>query len=134
MTASPESITGAPPGAPPKPPANLGGAAPAPKAPPPKEPRAINSQIPLIDGLTIDVVVLNFAGSIELDKSKKADIDLLDKLMLGNDVEITVAAYVSASNGKAPRNKEGDLKEVRKAIGLKVHSVTTNKVSVTSKP
>lgn len=87
------------------------------------------------DGLKVDgTIALNFSGRIELNPENPADRAVIEELTLGKDVAIQCRAWVSASGGKAPRDKEGAVKEVRKAIGLKVHEINADTVSVVGMP
>jgi len=91
-------------------------------------------QLALIDGLSVDTVAVNFSGRIELELSSAGDQQLIEDLMLGRNVKIEVEAYVVGSAGKGPRDKEGDLKAVNKAISLKVHTIDNQTVRVIDTP
>jgi len=87
------------------------------------------------DGLEVDgTIALNFSGRIELNPENPADRAVIEELTLGKDVAIQCHAWVAASGGKAPRDKEGAVKEIRKSIGLKVHEINAGTVVVIDGP
>jgi hypothetical protein len=87
-----------------------------------------------IDGLTVDKALISFSGTIELNLNNENDRAMLDDLLGGNEVRLEVDAYVTKSGGTFPRDKEGALKETRKGVSLKVHSLNNRTVMVTSTP
>lgn len=81
-------------------------------------------QIPKVDGQPIDKIAIKFSGRVMLDRSDPADVQMFNRLQLGQDVELRISAKVSNSGGAGfTTSKEGDLDAVVGSKSLAVDSV-----------
>ena len=87
-----------------------------------------------LDGLTVDRALVSFSGTIELNLNNAGDRVVLEDLLGGNEVRLEVDAYVTKSGGTFPRDKEGELKETRKGVSLKIHSLNNRTAVVMRTP
>jgi hypothetical protein len=78
--------------------------------------------IPKLDGHVADKVVLAFGGSVELDRLVEDDLEMLEKLRLGQDATLTIQATVAAKGFTHSVNAKEE-EQVGYAVRLRVHSV-----------
>ena len=78
--------------------------------------------IPKLDGHKADRLVLSFGGSVELDRTLEDDLALIERLHLGEDVNLSVTATVAGKGfSHAPKGEDGE--QVGYQIRLRVHSL-----------
>jgi hypothetical protein len=82
-----------------------------------------NLQIPSIDGEGIDKIRVELTGSIMLDRSEPADVALINRMHLGQDIELRVAGKVAGVSHGYATNREGDLDAIVLAKKVKVETV-----------
>lgn len=79
--------------------------------------------IPSEDGNKADRIVVTFSGSVELDRTSTDDLDFLEQLRLGRDVELSVTCLVTKKGFGYSPGKEDEAGSTGYGVGLKVHSV-----------
>jgi hypothetical protein len=79
--------------------------------------------LPKIDGQGVDRIAVKFSGTVFLDRSDPADVDLVRRLKLGQDATLLVEGKVSAKSYKGATDREGDLDVVVEELGIKVTTV-----------
>lgn len=82
-------------------------------------------QLPKVDGEGTDKIAIAFNGTVFLDRSSPADIALMRRMKLGQDVTLNVEAKVSAKAHKFTTSKEGELDAVVLQHSARVHTVYT---------
>jgi hypothetical protein len=81
-------------------------------------------RLPKIDGEHgVDVIELAWSGTIRLDRSDPADVNLFRKLNLGHDVDLKVTAAVAAKTQRSVTDEDGYVTDYVAGAKLKVHSV-----------
>jgi hypothetical protein len=78
--------------------------------------------IPKLDGHKADRLTLSFGGSIELDWRDEENLELIERLHLGEDVGLHVTTTV-AGKGFSHTAKAEDGESVGYQIRLRVHSL-----------
>ena len=86
------------------------------------DPKPFTRPIPKLDGHVADRVVLAFGGSVELDRLVEDDLELVERLRLGQDVTLTIEATV-AGKGFSHATKADEEEQVGYTVKLRVHSV-----------
>lgn len=79
--------------------------------------------IPSADGHKADKLVVSFSGQLELDRTSVDDLDFLETLSLGRDVELRVIATVAKKGFTLTPGGEEKADSTGYGVGLKVHSV-----------
>lgn len=69
------------------------------------------------------LIKLAFAGSIELDRTNKSDMDFYNGLAAGKNHELQVTVFVPGAKNTHRRDAEGDVQAVLQTKSLIVHSV-----------
>jgi hypothetical protein len=80
-------------------------------------------QLPKVDGEGADKIAIAFNGTVFLDRSDPADVALMRRMKLGQDVTLNVEAKVSAKAHKFTTSKEGELDAVVLQHSARVHTV-----------
>jgi len=80
--------------------------------------------IPVKDGHKADVLRLAIAGGIDLDLYDETALAFLDSLRLGQELELTVTARVTASGWRHGLKGEDQQDHVVYQVVLKAHSIT----------
>ena len=75
-----------------------------------------------VDGNQVDRIAIKFAGEVFLDRSDPADVQLYNRLRLGNEITLMVEGRCSATGAKGATDREGDLDVV---VGQKSVKVVT---------
>ena len=83
---------------------------------------AFELPIPRLDGQRADRVILSFGGSLELDRTSEEDLALIDSMLLGRDVKLTISANVAGKGFSCQVRDDGDTTGYR--VQLRVHSIT----------
>ena len=78
--------------------------------------------IPTLDGHKADKLVLAFSGQLELDRTSHEDLDFVQALSLGRDVELKVTATVTKKGFTLSPGGEEKADSTGYGVGLKVHS------------
>jgi hypothetical protein len=84
---------------------------------------AYDLPIPKLDGHKADKLTLSFGGSLELDRTLEDDLELIERLHLGENVTLTVEAVV-AGKGFSHQTKGEDGEQVGYQVRLRVTSLT----------
>ena len=79
--------------------------------------------IPKLDGHKADKLTIAFSGSVELDRTNSDDLELIDALTLGRDVEMRVTATVTRKGFTLAAGKEDAPETTGYGVGMKVHSL-----------
>ena len=79
--------------------------------------------IPKLDGHKADKLVISFSGQVELDRTSAEDLELVEGLMLGRDVEMQVTATVSKKGFTLSAGKDEAPDTTGYGVGLRVHSL-----------
>lgn len=84
------------------------------------------TQLPLMqfEGRAVDEGRVSFGGSVSLFPNSVVDIETLQQLAIGTRVRLVVDCYVGTNSAKAPRDKEGVIKQVRRGASLTVESLS----------
>ncbi len=82
-----------------------------------------NLPIPSKDGHKADLIRLQIAGGIDLDLYDETALAFIDSLRLGQELELTVTARVTASGWRHGLKGEDQEDHVVYQVGLKAHSI-----------
>lgn len=77
--------------------------------------------IPKLDGQKADKVILSFGGSMELDRTSEEDLALIDSMLLGRDVALSIVASVAGKGFTCSVRDDGDATGYR--VQLRIHTV-----------
>lgn len=86
------------------------------------DPAPYDLPIPSLDGQKADKVILSFGGSMELDRTNEDDLQLIDSLLLGRDVRLSIIASVAGKGFTCSVKEDGDSTGYR--VQLRVHTLT----------
>lgn len=78
--------------------------------------------VPIFEGQRLDRYRLAFTGSVELDPTDAGDLQVINDLRLGRQVEVRVSGAVVARPHKVTHDKDGWLKTVHGGATISVHS------------
>jgi len=78
--------------------------------------------IPEVDGVDAEKIIIAFAGSVELDISNEGDLALFNGLRLGREIDMRVAGVVADKPSPLKVAKDGSQTMIRKAK-ISVHTV-----------
>jgi hypothetical protein len=78
--------------------------------------------IPEVDGVDAEAIVIGFSGSVELSMKDEASLALFNALTLGKEVELRVAGVVADKASPLRVDKDGGKTMIRKAK-VAVHTV-----------
>lgn len=86
---------------------------------------AFDAPIPKLDGHVADKLVVAVGGSVTLDRLMNDDVEMIDSLLLGRDVDMVVTATVAGKGfTHSVKGADGEEEEVvAYAVKLKVHSL-----------
>lgn len=79
-------------------------------------------EIPGMDGYRADKLAVQFTGGVDLDRTSKDDLDFVNGLTLGKQVELKIIATVSRKGFTLTAKDEGP-DSTGYGVGLKVHSL-----------
>ena len=79
--------------------------------------------LPKVDGEGVDKIAIAFSGQVILDRSNPADVELMRRMRLGQDVTLMVEAKCSSKGHKFATDREGELDAVVLEHKAKVHTV-----------
>lgn len=77
----------------------------------------------VVDETDPTVLKLAFAGSIDLDRTVKADVDFYNRLVDGKTADLQISVHVAGAKTIHRRDSEGDVDAVVQTKSLIVHSV-----------
>lgn len=83
--------------------------------------------IPTLDGHKADKLVVNVAGSIELDRTSEEDLSFIEGLRLGQEVSLVVSATVTRKGFTFAAGKEDASPQAGYGVGLKAHSLEVDR-------
>jgi hypothetical protein len=78
----------------------------------------------VVDETDPTVLKLAFAGSIDLDRSVKADVDFYNRLADGKTCDLAISVHVAGAKTVHRRDSEGDVDAVVQTKSLTVTDVT----------
>lgn len=84
---------------------------------------AYDLPIPKLDGHKADKLVVSFSGAVELDRTNADDLDLVEALTLGRDVEMRVTCLVTRKGFTLSAGKDDGPEQTGYGVGLRVHSL-----------
>jgi len=80
-------------------------------------------QIPKVDGVSIDRIVIKLTGEIHLDRSDPADVKVYNDLRFGRDVQPLIEGRCNSTGAKGATDRDGDLDVVIGQKTVKVQSL-----------
>lgn len=80
-------------------------------------------EIPGLDGYRAEKLALTFSGSVDLDRTSQDDLDFVNGLKLGREVELRVTATVSKKGFTLSAGKDDGPDSAGYGVGLKIHSL-----------
>lgn len=84
-------------------------------------PEALQLQIPGMDGYRATKLTISMSGAVDLDTTSREDLDFLNELRLGQQVELKVQAIVTKKGFTlTPGDEKPDTTGY--GVGLKFHS------------
>lgn len=84
---------------------------------------ALQLEIPGMDGYRADRLALAFSGQVDLDRTSADDLEFVNGLTLGKQVELRVTATVTKKGFTLTAGKEDSPDSTGYGVGLKVHSL-----------
>jgi hypothetical protein len=87
--------------------------------------------VPVFEGQRLDRYRITFAGSLELDPTDPDDLDLINRLKLGEEVALRVEGAIVSRPHNVTRDKNGWIKTVRGGCTVSVHSLDMRSVKRT---
>lgn len=79
------------------------------------DPSAYETDVPKVDGIYADKIIIGFTGSVELDIGNEDDLATFNALTLGRDVIFRIGGVVADRTSPLKEDKEGSQSMVRKA-------------------
>lgn len=79
--------------------------------------------LPKVDGEGVDKIAVAFSGTVLLDRADPADVELMRRMRLGNDVTLMVEAKCSGKGHRFTTDREGELDVIVLEHKAKVHTV-----------
>jgi hypothetical protein len=79
--------------------------------------------IPKVDGNSIDRIAIDFGGSIMLDRSEPANVELYNRIQGGHELELWVTGKWGGTGARPATNRDGDLDVIVGRKSLKIDSV-----------
>ena len=79
--------------------------------------------IPGMDGYRAERLALAFSGSVDLDRTSEEDLDFVNGLKLGREVELRVTATVTKKGFTLSPGQGEGAESAGYGVGLKVHSL-----------
>ncbi len=81
--------------------------------------------MPMFEGLTMDKVIINLAGRVELNYATIRDRAIWDALRLGEDVDLLFSGKVVARKNGVALDKEREVKEASASASVKIFELAT---------
>ena len=81
--------------------------------------------MPMFEGLTMDNVIINLAGRVELNYATSRDRAIVDALRLGEDVDLVFSGKVVARKNGVALDKEREVKEASATASVKIFELST---------
>lgn len=78
--------------------------------------------IPTADGHKADKLVLAFGGSIELDRTDEDDLELINSLELGGELEFVVEGAIGGKVWSQPARAEDGTTTTTYRVGIRINS------------
>jgi hypothetical protein len=79
--------------------------------------------IPRLDGHKADNLSIAFSGGVSLDRTSEEDLDLVEMLTLGQEINLRITATVTKKGFTFAAGKEDSPETTGYGVGLKVHSL-----------
>jgi hypothetical protein len=79
--------------------------------------------IPGMDGYKADSMALSFSGAVPLDRTSADDLEFVNGLKLGQQIELKVLATVTKKGFSLTAGKDDNPDSTGYGVGLKVHSL-----------
>jgi hypothetical protein len=84
---------------------------------------AFTLDIPNVDGVHAEKIVVAFAGSVELDIHDETDLALFNSLTLGREIELRVSGTVADRPSPLKTDKESGAQTMIRKTKIAVHSL-----------
>jgi hypothetical protein len=79
--------------------------------------------LPKIDGEGVDKIAVKFSGTVILDRSDEADVELMKRMKLGHDVTLQIEGRCAKKGHGYTTSREGELDAVVLQHAIAVHTV-----------
>jgi hypothetical protein len=79
--------------------------------------------IPSQDGHKADRLSVSFSGGVDLDRTSEEDLDLVETLTLGQEINLRITATVTKKGFTFAAGKEDSPETTGYGVGLRVHSL-----------
>lgn len=81
--------------------------------------------IPRLDGHKADRLSISFSGGVDLDRTSEEDLELIEGLTLGGQVELRITATVTKKGFTFNAGRDESPDATGYGVGLKVESLVT---------